>query len=115
MIAAPEGIPQFEIFKRRTRAAFYGGGVFVILLNLAVVSYIFYNHPLRAHNQEALPWYVGGFIVTAAIVVAFIVLLRQAVARNTPRCPRCAAKATWRELSQVLSSGCCPRCASRYT
>ena len=114
MITAPEGIPQLEIFKRRTRAVFYGGGVFVILLNLAVISYIFYNYPLRAHNLEALPWYVVGFIVTASIVVAFLVLFRQVVARNTPPCPRCGAMATWRELSQVLSSGCCPRCASRY-
>src|SRR5690242_1592389 len=104
----PEVISQLEDFKRRTRAVFYGGGVLVILVNLAVVSYVFYEYPVRAHNPGALPWYFSAFIITAAVVVAFILLFRQTVARHTPSCPRCGAKATWRELSQVISSGRCP-------
>lgn len=105
-------ISQLDELKHRTRTYLWSVGTVVFLFNLATIAYVFHRYPPSLYNRAALGWYLAAFAATSITVVAFVLLLRQVIARYAPVCPTCGTIVTWREQSQILNSGRCPKCSS---
>lgn len=105
-------ISQLDELRHRARTYLLGVGTAVFLFNLAIIAYVLHRYPPSVHNRAALGWYLAAFAVTSITVVTFVLLLRQVIARYAPACPTCGTIVTWRERSQILNSGRCPKCSS---
>ena len=103
-------VSQVNELASRGCAFFLGGGLAILLMGVEIFSYVFHRAPIRAPNSEALWWYLSGFVVTLAPVIAFGLVLSHLVTRRAPACAACGIAITWRERSAVLASGRCPKC-----
>lgn len=103
-------VSQMNELARKGRALFLGGGLAILLMNVAIFSYVLHRAPFGSHNSEALWWYLGGLVVTSVLVVTFGLALNHLVTRSAPSCAACGKAVTWRERPTVLASGRCPKC-----
>lgn len=75
-------ISQLDELRRRGRSLFLVGGPFALLLEMAVIVYVFRRFPPHVPYREALGWYLAAVIVCGTIVAGFGWLVQ----RVTPIC-----------------------------
>ena len=109
-----EFIAQLNEFQRRYRRLFYVGGAAVLLVDLAIIVYVFRLYPLQVGGADALAAYWIGFAACWPAIVALYLVRRRTINRYAPVCRTCGAKATWKLRSQILITGHCPRCHAAF-
>lgn len=108
-----ELVRQLEELKSRGRSVLFVGFPLVLLFELPIVIYLFEVQRAQPHSRSTA--YVGllGLALSFLIWMVFLVILRRTTVKYSPSCPICAKPITWRERSEVLGSGRCPRCKAQ--
>jgi hypothetical protein len=107
-------IAQLNELRRRARPLFFVGGVVVLLVDLAIILYVFHLYPLQAHSPDAIAAYWIGFAACWPAIVALYMILRRTINKYAPECRTCGAIATWKVRTQILITGHCPACHAAF-
>ncbi len=109
-----EFIAQLKELRRRVRRLFFVGGGIVLLVDLALLLYLFQLYPLQVHSHDALVAYSIGFAACCPALAAFYLLLRRTVNKYAPVCRTCGTKALWKKRAEIVTTGHCPACHAAF-
>lgn len=109
-----EFIFKLNELRRKARPVEYVGGAITFLINLAIILYTFHLYPPGSRSNDAVIAYVVSCIAMLPFVLAYGFALKRVNTQIAPACPKCGAKATWRDRSQILDTGLCPQCKSEF-
>jgi DNA-directed RNA polymerase subunit RPC12/RpoP len=101
---------QLHHLRRVLRPAFFGGGVVVASVEVAILATTFRTYPLAGHDRNALAWYFVAFIACWVPILVWYLVLRRLLAKSAPKCERCHHAVTLLEQDRILSTGRCPKC-----
>jgi hypothetical protein len=109
-----EFIAQLDALRRRVRPMLLVGGVLVLLVDAAIVYYVFQLYPPEARSREPLIADSIALLACCPAIGALYLALRRMIRKYAPACRTCGATATWKLRAEILTTGHCPSCHAAF-
>jgi len=106
-----EFLRRLDELRSRGRLIFLIGTPLALLLETPIIVYVLKVQLSMPPSRRTVALPLAGLTACFFIVAVFYLVVQRSIAKNSPLCPLCAGRITWRERASVLASGRCPHCS----